>query len=139
MIGFANLLVCIETLCYMEFYNKKQDETGQRTFQDESFIQNSFFFCQKRKRANCLRVRIEHKIAVSLKLCTVLRAGFLAIQIDPLRCWNFVTSFYFRSWWNSIGCKPVFYIKYEPAWVQDHRKISRWRLKADVLAQRSVF
>lgn len=43
MIGFANLLVCIETLCYMEFYNKKQDETGQRTFQDESFIQNSFF------------------------------------------------------------------------------------------------
>ena len=44
-IGFqsesTNLSVWIEISFYMEFINKKQDETDQGTFRDESFIQNS--------------------------------------------------------------------------------------------------
>ena len=45
MIGFTNLLVCTETSRYMEF----PDETGQRTFRDESFIQNSLFYLSEAK------------------------------------------------------------------------------------------
>ena len=60
MIGFANLLVCTGTSCCMKFINKKQDETGQRTFRKALFNAVSFFSVRSEKRANCLRVRIHH-------------------------------------------------------------------------------
>ena len=38
---YANLSVCGEISCQMEFINEKKDETDQGTFREESFIQNS--------------------------------------------------------------------------------------------------
>ena len=38
---YANLSVCGEISCHMEFINEKKDETDQGTFREESFIQNS--------------------------------------------------------------------------------------------------
>ena len=51
----------------MEFVNRKQDETDQGTFREESLIQNSSWFSvRSEKRANLLRVqnprsRINHE------------------------------------------------------------------------------
>ena len=38
---YANLSVCGEISCHIEFINEKKDETDQGTFREESFIQNS--------------------------------------------------------------------------------------------------
>ena len=38
---YANLSVCGEISCNMEFKSKEKDETDQGTFREESFIQNS--------------------------------------------------------------------------------------------------
>ena len=37
---YANLSVCRETSCFVEFKNKKQDETDRGTFPEDGFIQN---------------------------------------------------------------------------------------------------
>ena len=38
---YANLSVCEEILCYMEFIDEKKDETDRGTSREKRFIQNS--------------------------------------------------------------------------------------------------
>ena len=38
---YANSSVCGEISYYMEIVNEEKDKTGQETFREESFIQNS--------------------------------------------------------------------------------------------------
>ena len=50
--------MCGEISSYMEFVKRKQDETDQGTFREESLIQNSSWFSvRSEKRANYLRVQ----------------------------------------------------------------------------------
>ena len=50
--------MCGEISSFMEFVKRKQDETDQGTFREESLIQNSSWFSvRSEKRANFLRVR----------------------------------------------------------------------------------
>ena len=59
---YANLSVCGEISCNMEFESKKKDETDQGTFREESFIQNSSWFLLEPKNVGISYVCETHEV-----------------------------------------------------------------------------
>ena len=88
MCEYANLSMCGEISCFMEFVIKKQDKTDKGTSPEESFIQNSSWISVRREKMQISYVYETHEVDCSLldfrvrKLCSVMLKILRVLHFD---------------------------------------------------------